>query len=69
MHYQILHHRKPDHLLLLSPHPPRIQSPLTHLIHQISTHYSIYLFQPLKLKANHLLHITTTPFDDPISLS
>ncbi|MBU8657583.1 poly-gamma-glutamate hydrolase family protein [Bacillus pumilus] len=67
--YQILHERKGDQLLVLSPHAGGIESGVSELIHEISSDYSMYLFEGLKVKGNHVLHITSTRFDEPLCLS
>ncbi|WP_144498997.1 poly-gamma-glutamate hydrolase family protein [Bacillus pumilus] len=67
--YQILHERKGDKLLVLSPHAGGIESGVSELIHEISSDYSMYLFEGLKVKGNHVLHITSTRFDEPLCLS
>ncbi|WP_144556770.1 poly-gamma-glutamate hydrolase family protein [Bacillus pumilus] len=67
--YQILHERKGDQLLVLSPHAGGIESGVSELIHEICSDYSMYLFEGLKVKGNHVLHITSTRFDEPICLS
>ncbi|MGG5177733.1 poly-gamma-glutamate hydrolase family protein [Bacillus sp. MM09(2025)] len=67
--YQILHERKGDQLLVLSPHAGGIESGVSELVHEISSDYSMYLFEGLKVKGNHVLHITSTRFDEPLCLS
>ncbi|MBD3859698.1 poly-gamma-glutamate hydrolase family protein [Bacillus sp. 28A-2] len=67
--YQILHKRKGDQLLVLSPHAGGIESGVSELIHELASDYSMYLFEGLKVKGNHVLHITSTRFDEPICLS
>lgn len=67
--YQILHKRKGDQLLVLSPHAGGIESGVSELVHEISSDYSMYLFEGLKVKGNHVLHITSTRFDEPLCLS
>lgn len=62
--YRILHERKGDQLLVLSPHAGGIESGVSELIHEISSDYSMYLFEGLKVKGNHVLHITSTRFDE-----
>lgn len=67
--YQILHQRKGDQLLVLSPHAGGIESGVSELVREVATDYSMYLFEGLKVKGNHVLHITSTRFDEPICLS
>ncbi|MCY7435098.1 poly-gamma-glutamate hydrolase family protein [Bacillus pumilus] len=67
--YQILHKRKGEQLLVLSPHAGGIESGVSELVHEISSDYSMYLFEGLKVKGNHVLHITSTRFDEPLCLS
>ncbi|MEI4789555.1 poly-gamma-glutamate hydrolase family protein [Bacillus sp. FJAT-53060] len=67
--YQILHKRKGDQLLVLSPHGGGIESGVSELIHELTSNYSMYLFEGLKVKGNQVLHITSTRFDEPICLS
>ncbi|MFS0654444.1 poly-gamma-glutamate hydrolase family protein [Bacillus sp. 179-C3.3 HS] len=67
--YQIFHKRKGDQLLVLSPHAGGIEAGVSELIHEIAGKHSMYLFEGLKVKGNHVLHITSTRFDEPICLS
>lgn len=67
--YQILHKRKGNQSLVLSPHAGGIESGVSELVHEISSDYSMYLFEGLKVKGNHVLHITSTRFDEPLCLS
>ncbi|MDM5297589.1 poly-gamma-glutamate hydrolase family protein [Bacillus pumilus] len=67
--YQILHKRNGERLLVLSPHAGGIESGVSELIHEIAGKHSMYLFEGLKVKGNHVLHITSTRFDEPICLS
>lgn len=67
--YQILHKRKGNQPLVLSPHAGGIESGVSELVHEISSDYSMYLFEGLKVKGNHVLHITSTRFDEPLCLS
>ncbi|WP_186319616.1 poly-gamma-glutamate hydrolase family protein, partial [Bacillus pumilus] len=50
-----------------SPHPPRIQPPLSHILHFFHNHFSTYFFQPLTHNPSQL-HITTTNFHHPLPL-
>ncbi|PCK21984.1 hypothetical protein CEY02_05855 [Bacillus pumilus] len=67
--YQILHKRKGDQLLVLSPHGGGIEPGVSELVHELTSNYSMYLFEGLKVKGNQVLHITSTRFDEPICLS
>ncbi|WP_353856071.1 poly-gamma-glutamate hydrolase family protein [Bacillus sp. Bos-x628] len=67
--YQILHKRKGDQLLVLSPHAGGIESGVSELVQELASEHSMYLFEGLKVKGNQVLHITSTRFDEPICLS
>ena len=46
-----------------------IESGVSELIHEIASDDSMYLFEGLKVKGNHVLHITSTRFNEPVCLS
>ncbi|MGE6631045.1 poly-gamma-glutamate hydrolase family protein [Bacillus sp. NPDC077027] len=67
--YQILHECKNNQLLILSPHAGGIESGVSELVIELAELHSMYLFEGIKVTGNHVLHITSTNFNEPTCLS
>ncbi|MBY8913793.1 poly-gamma-glutamate hydrolase family protein [Bacillus sp. YC2] len=54
--------------IVFSPHGGGIEPGVSELVHAFSDRCSIYLFEGMKKRNNHFLHLTSTRFDEPIAL-
>lgn len=68
--YRIRHHTGPSGVLVMAPHGGRIEPGTGDIADAIAgSEHAFYGFKGLKKSGNHILHIASTRFDEPLAVA
>lgn len=63
--YRVFAQAAGNSLLVMSPHGGGIEPGISEIVKAFAGGYSVYLLEGIKLRGNHVLHVTSDHFDDP----